>query len=118
MPRTKNASASRNRRKKVLEHAKGYRQKRSKNYKRAKEFSERGLTYAYNDRRRKKRDFRRLWITRISAACKENETSYSSFMSNLKKAEINLNRKTLAFIAFNQPEVFSSLVKQVNGKNG
>lgn len=114
MPRTKNAPASRRKRKKVLERAKGFRQGRSKLLKRAREFGEKALTYAYRDRRRKKRDFRRLWITRISSACKLNNISYSKFIDGLKKADIKLNRKSLAEIAFSQPDMFSSLVKKIN----
>jgi large subunit ribosomal protein L20 len=113
MPRTKNSPASRKRRKKVLKRAKGYRQGRSKLFKRAKEFSEKGLTYAFYHRRKKKRDFRRLWISRISAACKMNGISYSKFMDGIKKIDVKLNRKTLAEIAFNNPENFSILVKKV-----
>lgn len=113
MPRATNSPASRQRRKKVLKRAKGYRQGRSKLYRRAKEFSEKGLTYAYRDRRAKKRNFRALWITRISAACKNNEISYSRFIAGLKKADINLNRKTLADIAFNNPDAFTDLVQKV-----
>ncbi|HOL21270.1 MAG TPA: 50S ribosomal protein L20 [bacterium] len=113
MPRATNAPASRQRRKKVLKRAKGYRQGRSKLYRRAKEFSEKGLTYAYRDRRAKKRNFRSLWITRISAACKNNDISYSRFIAGLKKANINLNRKSLADISFHNPDVFSDLVKRV-----
>ncbi|HNS31759.1 MAG TPA: 50S ribosomal protein L20 [bacterium] len=118
MPKTGNAPASRQRRKKVLERAKGYRQGRSKLYRRAKEFVEKGMTYAYRDRRRKKRVFRKLWITRISAACKLNDTSYSSFMDAMKKKEVNINRKMLADIAFNEPDKFSDLVTKVMGKQG
>lgn len=118
MPRTKNSPASRKRRKKVLKRAKGYRQGRSKLFKRAKEFSEKGLTYAFKDRRKKKRDFRSLWINRISAACKMNGISYSKFMNGIKKININLNRKTLAEIAFNHPENFASLVKKVKEEIG
>ena len=116
MPRAKNSPSSRKRRKKVLGRAKGYRQGRSKLYKRAKEFSEKGLDYAYRDRRRRKRDFRRLWIKRISAACKLNGISYSKFMSGLKKAEIELNRKVLAEIAYSQPDVFSQIVEKIKEK--
>jgi large subunit ribosomal protein L20 len=116
MPRTKNSPSSRERRKKVLKRAKGYRQGRSKLFKRAKEFSEKGLTYAFMHRRKKKRDFRRLWIVRISAACKANGISYSKFMAGIKRLGLNLNRKTLSDIAFNHPENFASLVNQVKGK--
>jgi len=118
MPKTTNSPASRQRRKKVLKRAKGYRQGRSNLYRRAKEFVEKGLTYAYRDRRRKKRVFRKLWITRISAACKMNNISYSSFMNALKEQKININRKMLADIAFNEPERFSDLVDQVRSKQG
>ncbi len=116
MPKTKNAPASRQRRKKVLDRAKGYRQGRSKLYRRAKEFVEKGLTYAYRDRRNKKRVFRKLWITRIAAACKLNGISYSVFMDALKKNDININRKMLADMAFNEPEKFSDLVAKVKGE--
>ena len=116
MPRTKNSADSRARRKKILKKAKGFRQGRSKLYKRAKEFLEKGLTYAYRDRRVKKREFRKLWISKISAACKSNGISYSKFMNGLRKSEINLNRKILSEIAFHQPEVFSSLVEEVRAK--
>ena len=113
MPRTTNSPASRRKRKKVLERAKGFRQGRSKLIKRAREFGEKALTYAYRDRRNKKRDFRRLWIRRISSACALNNISYSKFIYELKKAGIKLNRKSLAEIAFNEPGIFSSLVKKV-----
>ncbi|MCM8784683.1 MAG: 50S ribosomal protein L20 [Candidatus Omnitrophica bacterium] len=118
MPKTKNSPSSRKRRKKVLKRAKGYRQGRSKLFKRAKEFSEKGLTYAFMHRRKKKRDFRRLWISRISAACKANGISYSEFISRIKKHGINLNRKMLADIAFNHPENFALLVNRVKGETG
>jgi len=113
MPRTKNSAASRKRRKKVLERAKGYRQARSKSYKRAREFSEKGLTYAYNDRKKKKRNFRRLWIKRISVACQMHGISYSKFMNGMKKEAIALNRKSLAEMAFSNPEEFSLLVEKI-----
>ena len=116
MPRSVNTVASRQRRKKVLERAKGYRQGRSKLYRRAKEFTEKGLTYAHRDRRNKKRVFRSLWITRISAGCKINGISYSRFICGLKRDNITLDRKTLADIAFHQPERFSDLVTQIKGK--
>ncbi len=99
----------------MLERAKGYRQGRSKLFRRAKEFSEKGLTYAYRDRRNKKRVFRSLWITRISAGCTTNGISYSRFICGLKKAQINMDRKTLADIAFHHPECFSDLVNRIKG---
>ncbi|MCM8767289.1 MAG: 50S ribosomal protein L20 [Candidatus Omnitrophica bacterium] len=118
MPRTKNSVSSKKRRKKILKRAKGFRQGRSKLFKRAKEFSEKGLTYAFMHRRKKKRDFRRLWISRISAACKLNGISYNEFIYGIKKLGINLNRKMLADIAFNHPENFTLLVNQIKGKTG
>jgi len=118
MPRTKNSPASRKRRKKVLKRAKGYRQGRSKLFKRAKEFSEKGLTYAFMHRRKKKRDFRRLWINRISAACKANGISYSKFMKGVKEIGLNLDRKSLAEIAFNHPDSFSKIANKVKEKIG
>jgi len=113
MARSTNSPASRARRKKLLNRAKGYRQGRSKLYRRAKEFVEKGLTYAFRDRRVRKRQLRSVWIARISAACKANGTSYSVFMSRLKAREIGLNRKMLADLAFNRPEVFARLVERV-----
>lgn len=115
MPRTQNAPARKQRHKKVLKRAKGYRQGRSKLFKRAKEFTEKGLTYAYRDRRNKKRTFRSLWITRISAGCKLNGISYNRFICGLKKEKIDINRKTLADIAFHQPQRFADLVNHIKG---
>ncbi|HOK80767.1 MAG TPA: 50S ribosomal protein L20 [bacterium] len=113
MPRATNKPAGRHRKKKILKLAKGYRQGRSKQYKRAKEFAERGLTYAYRDRRQKKRDFRSLWITRISAACKANGMSYSTFIHGLNCLGITINRKMLAEMAYNSPEQFNQIIQQV-----
>jgi len=113
MPRTKNSPARRKRRKKVLKRAKGYKQGRSKLYRRAKEFNEKGLTYAYFDRKKKKRNFRKLWIKRISAACQAYDISYSKFINGIKKANINLNRKSLSEIAFSHPEEFALIVEKI-----
>jgi len=113
MPRATNKPASRQRRKGVLKQAKGYRQGRSKLYKRAREFSEKGLSYAFAGRKQRKRDFRRLWNARISAACEANGISYSKFIAGLKRLEINLNRKMLSEIAFNMPDHFSQIAQQV-----
>jgi large subunit ribosomal protein L20 len=113
MPRATNKPAARHRKKKILKQAKGYRQGRSRQFKRAREFGERALTYAFRDRRQRKRDFRALWIARISAACKQNGTSYSRFMDGMKKLNISLNRKILAEIAHNDPERFVQLVERV-----
>ncbi|MCM8815424.1 MAG: 50S ribosomal protein L20 [Candidatus Omnitrophica bacterium] len=115
MPRATNKPAGRHRRKKILKLAKGYRQGRSRQYKRAKEFAERGLTYAYRDRKQKKRDFRSLWIVRISAACKTAGISYNRFIHGLNELGISLNRKMLAEMAYNRPEQFNQIVRQIKG---
>ena len=112
MPRVTNRAASRRRRKKVLKLAKGYRGGRSKLFRTADDSVNRGLVYAYRDRRRKKRDFRRLWITRINAAARLNGLSYSRLMSGLKSAGIEVNRKVLANLAVTDAEAFSVLVEQ------
>ena len=93
--------------------ARGFFSGRRKHFRKAKEQLERSLVYAFRDRRQKKRDFRRLWITRISAACKLNGTNYSTFMNGLKKANIDLNRKMLSEIAISDPAAFASLVEKV-----
>ncbi|MCM8764233.1 MAG: 50S ribosomal protein L20 [Candidatus Omnitrophica bacterium] len=113
MPRATNKPAARHRKRKILKLAKGYRQGRSRQYKRAKEFAERGLTYAYRDRKQRKRDFRRLWIVRISAACKKGGISYSSFIHRLNVLGVNLNRKMLAEMAYNRPDEFNQIIKQI-----
>ncbi|MCK4774399.1 MAG: 50S ribosomal protein L20, partial [Candidatus Krumholzibacteria bacterium] len=109
MPRTKNTVASRARRKKILKAAKGYRGGRGVLYRTARETVERGLVYAYRDRRRKKRDFRKLWIVRINAAARLNGLSYSRFISGLKKAEVEIDRRMLAEMAVNDVEGFTKL---------
>ncbi len=114
MARVKGALATRKRRKKVLKLAKGYWGAKSKHFKMAKEAVMKSGNYAYIGRRQKKRDFRRLWITRISAACRANGTNYSSFINGLKKAGINLNRKMLSEIAISDSKAFSSLVNKAN----
>ena len=111
MPRVKGGTVSRNRRKKVLKLAKGYFGAKSKLFKTAKEAVMKSGNYAYIGRRLKKRDFRRLWITRISAACKMNGMNYSSFMNGLNKAGIEINRKMLADLAVNDAKGFETLVK-------
>ena len=112
MARVKGAMATRKRRKRVLKLAKGYRGAKSKLFRTAKQAVMKSLSYAYIGRKQKKRDFRRLWITRISAACKLNGTTYSKFMNGLKKAEINMNRKMLSEIAIADPEGFAALVEK------
>ena len=111
MARIKGALATRKRRKKILKLAKGYFGAKSKLFKTAKEAVMKSGNYAYIGRRLKKRDFRRLWITRISAACKMNGMNYSSFINGLNKADIAINRKMMADLAVNDPAGFAALVK-------
>ena len=111
MARVKGALATRKRRKKTLKLAKGYFGAKSKLFKTAKEAVMKSGNYAYIGRRQKKRDFRRLWITRISAACKLNGINYSQFMNGLNKAGITINRKMLADRAVNDAAGFTTLVK-------
>lgn len=111
MPRVNTSVASRNRRKKILKAAKGYRGGKSKLLRTAKDAVRKSLSYAYRDRRAKKRDFRGLWITRIGIAAKIEGFSYSKLMNGLKKANIIINRKMLAEMAVNYNEGFSELVK-------
>jgi large subunit ribosomal protein L20 len=114
MPRSKNAVASRARRKRILEQAKGYYGKRKNVYTVAKNIVEKGLTYSYVSRKLKKREYRNLWIARINAAVREEGLSYSVFMDKVKKAGIEVDRKILADLAMNNPESFKALVAQVN----
>ena len=113
MPRSKNKVASRAKRKKVLDMAKGNFGRRKNVYTVAKNTVEKGLQHAYTGRKLKKREFRGLWIQRINAACRINGTSYSVFMSGLKKANIELDRKALAEIAYSDAEAFTSIVNKV-----
>ncbi|MEL6863856.1 MAG: 50S ribosomal protein L20 [Bacteroidota bacterium] len=113
MPRSVNSVASRKRRKKILKAAKGYFGARKNVYTVAKNAVEKGLTYAYRDRRNKKRAFRRLWIARINAAVRMHGLSYSRFIHLLSKADVLLNRKVLADLAMNHPDSFKSIVDQV-----
>jgi large subunit ribosomal protein L20 len=113
MPRSVNAVASRRRRKKILKAAKGYFGARSKVYTVAKNAVEKGWSYAYRDRKNKKRAFRRLWITRINAATRQEGVSYSKFMHGLTKSGSGLNRKVLADLAMNHPAQFKAIVDSV-----
>ena len=113
MPRARNRVASRRRRKKVLNMAKGYWGSRSKIYTVAKHAVEKGLQYAYRDRRQRKRQFRRLWITRINAGARLNGTTYSQLMGALRKADVALNRKALADLAMHEPDAFTKVVEHV-----
>lgn len=116
MARVKRAMMTRKRRNKILKLAKGYWGAKSKHYKMANEAVMKSLTYAYKGRRLKKRDFRRLWITRISAACKQNGINYSTFMHGLKLANIAIDRKILAELAVNDKAVFAQLVETAKGQ--
>lgn len=113
MPRSVNSVASRKRRKKILKQAKGYFGARSKVYTVAKNAVEKGMLYAYRDRRNKKRNFRKLWITRINAAARAEGMSYSSLIHGLKEKNIGLNRKVLADLAMNEPDTFKAIVGKV-----
>ena len=113
MARTKGAMMTRKRRKSVLKAAKGYWGAKSKHFKMAKQAVMKSGNYAFAGRKMKKRDFRRLWITRISAQAKVNGMNYSTFMNGLKKAGIDLNRKMLAEIAVSDAEAFTALVATV-----
>ena len=112
MPRVKRSTNRRDSRRKTLKLAKGYFLTKSKLYRAAQEAVEKALRYAYVGRRRKKRDFRALWILRINAACRTHGISYSKFIGALKKAGVELNRKILADLAVNQPAAFAALVEK------
>ena len=112
MARVKGAMATRKRHKRVLKLAKGYRGAKSKLFRTAKQAVMKSLSYAYIGRKQKKRDFRKIWITRISAACKLNGINYSQFMNGLKKANIEINRKMLSEIAIADPAAFTALVEK------
>ena len=113
MPRSSNSVASRKRRKKILKKAKGYFGRRKNVYTVAKNAVEKGLSYAYRDRKTKKRVFRSLWITRINAAARQHGLSYSELISQLKVNGIEINRKVLADLAMNDSEKFSEIVKSL-----
>jgi large subunit ribosomal protein L20 len=112
MPRSVNNVASRARRRKVLKQVKGQFGRRKNVFTVAKNALEKGLKYAYRDRRNKKRTFRSLWINRINAAAREHGMSYSEFMGALKKKNIDINRKVLADMAMNHPEAFKGILEQ------
>jgi len=116
MTRVKNSVTTKARHKKVLKAAKGYFGSKHRLYKTAKEQLMHSGQYAFRDRRQKKRDFRKLWITRINAACRENEISYSRFIEGLNKAGVVVNRKMLSELAIQDPKAFTELVK--TAKNG
>jgi len=112
MPRAKRGNKRLEKRKKILALAKGYRGTKSKLYRSAKESVERGLNFAYTGRKLKKRDFRKLWIVRINAACRLNDIKYSQFIHGLNLAGIELDRKVLADMAVKQPEAFATVAGQ------
>jgi len=119
MARVKNGAVTKARHKKVLKAAKGYFGSKHRLYKSAKEQLMHSGQYAFRDRKQKKRDFRKLWITRINAACRQNDISYSRFIEGLTKAGVEINRKMLSEIAINDPKMFTELVKTAkDGKAG
>ena len=113
MPRVKIGPTRRRRHKKVLKQAKGYWGGRHRLFRSAKETVMRAGNYAWRDRRQKKRDFRRLWITRINAAARQRGLTYSEFANGLRKADIQINRKMLAHLAMEDPEAFDAVFRQV-----
>lgn len=117
MPKAKNSVATKRRRNKVLKMAKGYRGPKSKCYRSANEQVMHSLQYAYRDRRARKSDFRRLWITRINAAAREHGMSYNRFINGLRNAGVAVDRKILSELAVNDPEAFGQLVK-IASENG
>lgn len=116
MPRSVNAVASRARRKKIMDAAKGYFGARSKVYTVAKNAVEKGWSYAYRDRKGKKRAFRRLWIARINAAARQEGTTYSRLINNMHTSHVELNRKALADLAMHHPDAFKAVVQAVTKK--
>jgi large subunit ribosomal protein L20 len=112
MPRTKGAPARKDRKKKILKEAKGYFGRRKNLYRTAKDAVEKGWEHAYRDRKKKKRNFRALWIARINAAARQNEISYSRFMDGLSKSGVELDRKVLADLAVRDPAAFRALADQ------
>jgi len=109
MPRATSSSATKRRHKKILKQAKGYWGRRHSNFRIARETVERGLAFAYRDRRQRKRQFRRLWITRINAATREHGLSYSQLIHGLQQAQVSLDRKVLADLAVNDVQAFAKL---------
>lgn len=116
MPRSTNLVASRRRRRKILKQAKGYWGKRKNVYTIAKNAVDRAMQYQYRDRKVRKREFRKLWITRINAAARLNGTTYSKLIGAMKNKEMDLNRKVLADLAVKDPEAFSAVVEEATAK--
>ncbi len=118
MPRARSGPATRARRKKILKAAKGFVGGRSRTFKQARETVERAWCYAYRDRKVRKRDFRRLWIARISAGSRANGMAYNRFMEGLRKAQVLLNRKVLADLAITDPSGFTMIVERAKAALG
>jgi large subunit ribosomal protein L20 len=118
MPRIKRGVATRRRKKRVLERASGFRGGRGKLIRSAEEAINRALTYSYRDRRAKKRDFRRLWVSRINAATRAHDLTYSRFIDGLNKAGVKINRKMLADMAIRDPNAFAELVRIASQQTG
>ncbi|HDP70398.1 MAG TPA: 50S ribosomal protein L20 [Actinobacteria bacterium] len=118
MSRVKRAVHARKKRKKILKLAKGYYGAKSRTFRAAKEQVTHSLTYAYRDRKARKRDFRKLWITRINAAARQNGLSYSKLMNGLKLADVEINRKMLSDMAVNEPEAFAKVASVAKEKLG
>ncbi len=116
MPRATDGTRRKDRRVKILRDAKGYWGRRSKLFRTAKDAVAKAQSYAYRDRRQRKRDFRSLWIARISAACRNEGITYSRFMSGLRRADIAINRKALSNLAIEDPDAFKTLVEQAREK--
>jgi large subunit ribosomal protein L20 len=116
MPRAKGGYKTRRRRKKVLDRAKGFYGGRSRLFRTATEAVDKAMRYAYRDRKAKKREFRALWIVRINAACREAGLTYSQFMDGLRKSQVSLNRKSLADMAYNDPQAFKALAETARAK--
>ena len=114
MPRANSSVPRHKKHRKIIKQAKGYYGVRKSNYRAAKDAVEKSLLYSYTDRRQRKRNFRKLWIVRINAAVREHGLTYSKFISLLKKNDIALDRKTLSYIAVNDPTGFASIVKSVS----
>jgi len=117
MTKVKHSQATRKRKKKILKQAKGFWGDRSKQFQQARRALLHALTYSYRDRKVRKRDFRKLWIARINAACRADGITYNKFMSGLKKAKVELNRKVLADLAVKDSKVFKRLVELAKGNN-
>ncbi len=118
MPRAVDGTRRKDRRKKTIKQAKGYWGRRSKLFRVAKDAVAKGLSYAYRDRRGRRREFRQLWIARISAACRNEGITYSRFMSGLSRANIQINRKALSNLAIEDAEAFKALVQQAQNAIG